>query len=284
MMEKEQKKMDVVVTVPQRFGLDAWIQEGDPAGKAEWSGNEWHFYLGGSPPRIEPGERVYIVYKEAVRGYAPLVRIDKEGRQYGLVRHGGAVAVSVPFAVPGFRGFRYRWWEREQELPFPDWQAPDAALFERYITFPLLVQCQCCGEWFSTYSFAASQKGYCEACALERFGTGKAQCKYCHEYPSNHWLEPKPESREVSPNEELMGGTRQTHMAILAAMVAEGRRRRAEGSSAFEEGQYVRQVRDAMIQMLEQNRTLYYQYKQSSILCTRTRPAGFDGATLGRSC
>lgn len=122
---------DVVVTVPKSFGLATWIAEGDPAGEP-WSGYEWHYYLWGTPPKIEPGERVYIVYNGALRGYAPLVCIDQwpSGR-YGLVRHGGAVAVSIPEYIQGFRGFRYRWWSRDSEAPFPNWQDPDAALFER---------------------------------------------------------------------------------------------------------------------------------------------------------
>ena len=123
--------MDVVVTVPKSFGLANWIAEGDEAG-AEWSGEEWHFYLWGASPQIATGERVYIVYNGALRGYAPFVRIDREsGGRYGLVRHGDAVAVSVPFLIPGFRGFRYRWWEQSLEQPFPLWRDPDASLFER---------------------------------------------------------------------------------------------------------------------------------------------------------
>jgi hypothetical protein len=120
--------MDVCVTLPISFGLEAWIAEGDPAG-IPWSGEEWHFYLWGTPPHIAPGERVYIVFRGALRGYAPLVRIDRfEGQRYGLVRHGGAVAVSIPEYIPGFRGFRYRWWEYDQERPFPEWQDRSARL------------------------------------------------------------------------------------------------------------------------------------------------------------
>lgn len=124
--EATQGPGDIVVTVPQSFGLDTWIDEGDPAG-AEWSGEEWHYYLGGNPPDIKPGARVYVVYKGTLRGYSPLVRIDRfpDGR-YGLVRHGNAVAVTIPEYIPGFRGFRYRWWLRDLEVPFPDWQNPDA--------------------------------------------------------------------------------------------------------------------------------------------------------------
>jgi len=114
---------DVVVTVPKSFGLARWIAEGDPAG-SEWSGNEWDFYLGGGAPTIRPGERVYIVYNGRLRGYAPLVRIDHQGwGRFSLVRHGGAVAVTVPEFIRGFRGWRYRWWDKAIEVPFPDWQA-----------------------------------------------------------------------------------------------------------------------------------------------------------------
>ncbi len=118
---------DVVVTVPKSFGLDRWIDEGDPAG-SEWSGKEWHFYLGGNPPDIKSTELVYVVYNGVLRGYAPLVRIDRTPFGYGLVRHGDAVAVTIPEHIPGFRGFKYRWWDRSLEAPFPDWHNPDAKL------------------------------------------------------------------------------------------------------------------------------------------------------------
>lgn len=118
---------DVVVTVPQSFGLDTWINEGDPAGAASWSGDEWHFYLGGYPPKMNTGDRVYVVYNGVLRGYAPLVRIDEsENGGYGLVRHGGAIAVTIPEYVQGFRGFRYRWWDRSIEVPFPEWSDSNA--------------------------------------------------------------------------------------------------------------------------------------------------------------
>lgn len=116
---------DVVVTVPRWFGLDTWIAEGDPAG-APWSGEEWHFYLAGPVPDMQPGDRVYVVFNGAVRGYAPLVRIDRSGSRFALVRHGDAVAVTIPEEVRGFLGWRYRWWPREIERPFPEWRNPAA--------------------------------------------------------------------------------------------------------------------------------------------------------------
>jgi hypothetical protein len=127
---------DVVVTVPKNFwdwssehsnlrGLAAWIAEGDAAGSTVWSGTEWHFELGGPQPKINPGERVYVVCEGKLRGYAPLMYIDDlGGGRYALVRGGGAVAVTIDESIRGFRGFRYRWWNRENERPFPDWKTP----------------------------------------------------------------------------------------------------------------------------------------------------------------
>lgn len=127
---------DVVVTVPKSFGLDTWIDESQLPGE-EWNGVEYHFYLWGTPPVIQPGERVYVVYNGALRGYAPLVRIDQwESGRYGLVRHGGAVAVTILEYIRGFRGFRYVWWNRNQEVPFPEWRDPDAHYPETHIALP----------------------------------------------------------------------------------------------------------------------------------------------------
>ena len=122
---------DVVVTVPKNFthpdcpglkGLAAWVGEGDAAG-AEWSGQEWEFFLGGSKPVIGSGERVYVVCEGKLRGYAPLIRVEDYGYgSWALIRGGGAIAVTVDEPITGFRGFRYRWWDRSAERPFPDWQ------------------------------------------------------------------------------------------------------------------------------------------------------------------
>lgn len=133
---------DVVVTVPKTFkgenywdqddfdysarGLAAWAQEGDAAGGEHgYSGTEWSFELGGNQPNITPGERVYIVCEGKLRGYAPLLFIDDLARgRYGLIRSGGAEAVTIDEPIRGFQGFRYRWWKREDEKPFPNWKTP----------------------------------------------------------------------------------------------------------------------------------------------------------------
>lgn len=114
--------MDVVVTLPKSFGLKRWVEEGDPAGE-EWSGEEWGWFLGGHPPvNLRPGERVYVVYASILIGYAPLVRIQFTESGYALVRRHDAVAVTIDEKIKGFRGFRYRWWDREQEHPFSAWK------------------------------------------------------------------------------------------------------------------------------------------------------------------
>ena len=113
--------MDVVVTVPKSFGLKQWIHEGDPAG-TPWSGQLWAFYFGGAKPNIKVGERVYVVCEGKLRGYAPLHRLDWDGNRGAFIRKGNAVAVTLKETVTGFRGWRYRWWDYTQEIPFPDWK------------------------------------------------------------------------------------------------------------------------------------------------------------------
>jgi len=117
---------DLVVTVPQAFWQD-WIAEGDAAGEPE-SGEDWGFFLGGSRPPIQPGDRLYIVAWRRLRGYAPVVGVEQTSRGWGICRRGGAVAVTVPYEILGFRGWRYRDWDRSIELPFPDWQTAGVGL------------------------------------------------------------------------------------------------------------------------------------------------------------
>lgn len=110
-----------------------WLGEGDLAlvdAPAPW-GEEYEYgfvITGRRPPKIEAGERVYIVAHARLRGYAPLVGIG-DGSRFGgkpaskaLIRRNGAVAVTRPGDITGFQGWRYRWWERDEEIPFPDWR------------------------------------------------------------------------------------------------------------------------------------------------------------------
>ncbi len=124
--------MDVVVTVPKSFGWQKWLDEGDCAGDPETGNLSW-FLVSRRPAKIEIGDRVYVVYNGTLRGYAPIVgtpsTVDHRNEvKHYLLRKGGAVAVTIPDSCPGFRGFRYRWWDRNEEIPFPDWKNPNACL------------------------------------------------------------------------------------------------------------------------------------------------------------
>lgn len=118
---------DVVVTVPKARWRE-WIDEGCHPGDAMPEGvGYYHFDIGGRVPEITPGERVYIVAHGRVRGYSPLCAVDcidwRDGRPvYSLIRKGDAEAVTIPEQVEGFRGYRYRWWSRADETPFPNWK------------------------------------------------------------------------------------------------------------------------------------------------------------------
>lgn len=119
---------DLVVTVPKWFWFD-WIAEGDAAG-SKGTGEEWGFTCGYNRPPAAPGDRCYIVAHDRLRGYAPITRIAKDteaGNGWAICRGGDAVAVTVPERIVGFRGWRERWWQREIEVPFPDWQTANVA-------------------------------------------------------------------------------------------------------------------------------------------------------------
>jgi hypothetical protein len=115
---------DLVVTVPKWFWPE-WIAEGDAAGEPE-TGEEWGFHLGGPRPDAGPGDRLYVVAHGRLRGWAPVTRLAATDHGWAICRRGGAVACTIREPIPGFRGWRRRWWERSAELPFPRWREPDA--------------------------------------------------------------------------------------------------------------------------------------------------------------
>lgn len=116
---------DVVVTVP-RAQWPAWLREGDLPGQAARGVS--HFWLAPPLPPMAPGERVYVVASNRLRGYAPLVGVEERCtlRPHDgmgcLMRAGGAVAVTVLRYFPAFQGWRDRFWDRAEEVPFPRWQ------------------------------------------------------------------------------------------------------------------------------------------------------------------
>lgn len=119
---------DLVGTCPKTFWRE-WIAEGDPAGAA-WSGTEWGWYTRDRlADRIEPGDRFYVVAHGRLRGWSPVTAVRKSaGGGWIICRRGDAVAVTLPgLIIPGFRGLRTRWWRREAEVAFPEWQTEGVA-------------------------------------------------------------------------------------------------------------------------------------------------------------
>lgn len=116
---------DVVVTVPKNT-WDAWIAEGDAAGDTLVTGHEWVFFVSTIPVRTVPGDRVYVVSHGKLRGYSLLTRTRwcEWANKWALCRGAGAVAVTTPEPIKGFQGWRYRWWNRDAEVPFPEWRTP----------------------------------------------------------------------------------------------------------------------------------------------------------------
>lgn len=123
---------DVVVTVPKTFtyegapgakGLLAWLAEGDAPGETA-TGHQWYFFTYGPIVMCAPLDRCYVVCEGRLVGYSPLVRVDYDQSRcrngcapLRLVRRGDAVAVTIPEAIQGFRGWRHPWWRREDEVP-----------------------------------------------------------------------------------------------------------------------------------------------------------------------
>lgn len=112
---------DLVGTCPKDFWLE-WIAEGDAAGEP-YTGEEWGWYTRSPLARtVQPGDRFYVVAHGLLRGWAPVTRVEWSDGSGIICRRGGGVACTVPFVIPGFRGLRQRWWNTNQEMPFPDWR------------------------------------------------------------------------------------------------------------------------------------------------------------------
>jgi len=108
--------VDLVGTCPRDF-WEEWIAEGDAVGESE-TGQEWSWFTRHRLIRaIEVGDRFYVVARGKLRGWAPVTRITSEA----ICRRGEAVACTLAYPVPGFRGLKRRWWDRSDELPFANW-------------------------------------------------------------------------------------------------------------------------------------------------------------------
>jgi transcriptional regulator with XRE-family HTH domain len=117
---------DLVVVVAYNHWA-AWLKEGDPAvvppDKPVKTKRRHALYLGTHEPVITPGERVYIVSHGRLRGYAPLIAIEKKGPAYYAIRGGGAVAVTLPRSLYLTHPIE-RTWSLAEEIPFPQWREP----------------------------------------------------------------------------------------------------------------------------------------------------------------
>lgn len=120
---------DVVVTVPKAQWTD-WLAEGDLPG-TPWRGYESHFWVSNLPLNVSWGSRVYVVAHGRLRGYAYLETVEDPCRldptKKCLLRRGDAEAMTIPVPVRGFQGWRYRWWDRADEVPFPNWITEDVS-------------------------------------------------------------------------------------------------------------------------------------------------------------
>lgn len=112
---------DLVGTCPKDF-WEEWIAEGDAAGTPE-SGEEWGWYTGDrKAASMKPGDRFYVVAHGKLRGWAPVTRVQHNPDGFMICRRGNAVACTIPQPIPGFRGLRLRWWNRDEEQPFENWR------------------------------------------------------------------------------------------------------------------------------------------------------------------
>ena len=113
---------DLVGTCPKDFWQE-WIAEGDAAGDPE-TGEEWGWYTGHHlAEKILPGDRFYVVAHGKLRGWATVTRIGRDaGNGWIIYRKGNAVACTISQGIPGFRGLRFRWWDRNNEQPFENWK------------------------------------------------------------------------------------------------------------------------------------------------------------------
>ena len=115
--------MDLVGTCPKTF-WEEWLEEGDCAGSPETGDLYGWFTMSRLVRKTEPTARFYVVAHGRLRGYSSVVEVGRCWDEFEILRRGNAVAVTIPEPIPGFRGLRKRWWDRSDEIPFPDWKTP----------------------------------------------------------------------------------------------------------------------------------------------------------------
>ena len=121
--------MNVVVTVAKNI-WNEWLTEGNLAGDP-WDGVlENHFWINKKsvPKDIAIGDRVYVVSNNKLRGYSPLLYVETSCSlrldRACFLRRNDAVAVTLNREIKGFQGWRYQWWDSNEEIAFPNWKTP----------------------------------------------------------------------------------------------------------------------------------------------------------------
>lgn len=111
---------DLVVCVPRQRWRD-WLREGSLPG--DQSTDRFGFYVKTDErPPVEPGDRIYVIAWDRLRGYAPLLELQEAREGFTLIRAGNAVACTLPSPTKSFPGWKLRWWQCGDEVPFADWQ------------------------------------------------------------------------------------------------------------------------------------------------------------------
>lgn len=111
---------DIVVTVPRDKWAD-WLKqhgEGDQRGRRR----NFHIYdkEQGRPPASE-GDDIYVVAHGRLRCLLMIERIVPLMGGW-LVTASMVRPVTLAGYVPGFKGWRRRWWDTQHELPFDAWR------------------------------------------------------------------------------------------------------------------------------------------------------------------
>ena len=118
--------MDLVGTCPKTFWKE-WLEEGCCAGDPGYGLYSWNT-RSRLAKKAEPFDRFYVVAHGRLRGYATILCVLDQtfgiSDYFEIVRGSDAVSVTIQEPIPGFQGLRKRWWERDAEIPFPEWKKP----------------------------------------------------------------------------------------------------------------------------------------------------------------
>lgn len=109
--------MDIVLYIPER-SWERFLAEGDTPNDGEWSGLTHPHCLSGRPKNLQRGDHVYFASGGEVRYRAPIFGTAEHNGRFYLLRQGGAEWVELDEPVRPFQGFRYRWWDLDDEVHY----------------------------------------------------------------------------------------------------------------------------------------------------------------------